>query len=106
MFNAHDGPGGVVNEPPEGGANVRDNREASRFEVLTDGGVATLDYIRRPDSMVLVHTEVPEAMRGRGLANVLAAYGVDTARREGLRIVAQCPVVRKYLRNHPAPTGG
>ena len=78
--------------------DVRDNREASRFEIVTDAGVAFLDYVRRPDSMVLAHTEVPEALQGRGLAHLLAAAGLDTARREGLRIVAQCPFVRKYLR--------
>ena len=79
-------------------ADVRDNREASRFEIATDSGVAFLDYVRKPDSMVLLHTEVPEALRGKGLAHALAAAGLDTARREGLRIVAQCPFVRKYLR--------
>ena len=30
-------------------------------------------------------------------ADALAAAGLDTARREELRIVAQCPFVRKYL---------
>jgi hypothetical protein len=30
--------------------------EASRFEIVTDTGVAFLDYVRRPDSMVLAHT--------------------------------------------------
>ncbi len=78
-------------------ADVRDNREASRFEIATDAGVAFLNYVRKPDSMVFVHTEVPKALRGRGLAHALAAAGLDTARREGLRIVAQCPFVRKYL---------
>jgi predicted GNAT family acetyltransferase len=78
-------------------ADVRDNQEASRFEIVTDAGVAYLEYVRKPDSMVFVHTAVPQALRGRGLAHVLAAAGLDTARREGLRIVAQCPFVRKYL---------
>ena len=81
----------------EANADVHDNREASRFEIETAGGVAFLIYVRTPDSMVLVHTEVPTALRGRGLAHALAAAGLDTARREGLRIVAQCPFVRKYL---------
>jgi predicted GNAT family acetyltransferase len=65
--------------------------------MITDAGVAFLNYVRKPDSMVFVHTEVPKALRGKGLAHALAAAGLDTARREGLRIVAQCPFVRKYL---------
>ena len=82
-------------------ADVRDNREASRFEIATDGEAAFLNYVRKADSLILVHTEVPEALQGRGLAHVLAAAGLDTARREGLRVVAQCPFVRSYLRAHP-----
>jgi predicted GNAT family acetyltransferase len=82
-------------------ADVRDNREASRFEIGTVPELAFLEYVRKPDSMVFMHTEVPEALRGKGLAHVLAAAGLATARRERLRIVAECPFVRKYLREHP-----
>ncbi len=91
----HDAEGSGAEGPTA--ADVRDNQEASRFEIATDGGVAFLNYVRKPDSMVFVHTEVPEALQGKGLAHVLAAAGLDTARREGLRIVAKCPFVRKYL---------
>ena len=61
---------------------------------------------RQSDVIVFVHTEVPESLRGRGIAGALAAFGIDAARREGLRIIAECPVVRKYLQTHPAPAGG
>jgi len=101
----HDAPGSGVPEGHAGDATVRDNREASRFELVTDQGIATLDYVRTPGSMVFVHTEVPIALRGRGVANVLAASALEAARREGVRIVAQCPVVRKYLQKHPLTTG-
>ena len=91
----HDAEGSGAEEADP--ADVRDNREASRFEIEAAGGVAFLNYVRKPDSMVFMHTEVPKGLRGRGLAHALAAAGLDTARREGLRIVAQCPFVRKYL---------
>ena len=95
----HDAPGSGAADSDAPG--VRDNREASRLEIATDQGAAFLDYRRTPDSMVFVHTEVPKALRGRGLANLLAAAGLETARREGRRIVAQCPFVRKYVQEHP-----
>ena len=51
---------------------VRDHREASRFEAVVDGHIAFLQYDRRPDAFVLLHTEVPESLRGRGIATRLA----------------------------------
>jgi uncharacterized protein len=105
-FPASDPPSSLPN-PDEHDAEgliepeVRDNREASRFEIITGEGTARLDYTRRSDSMVFIHTEVPDALRGRGLADALARAGLETARREGLNIVAQCPFVRKYLQRHP-----
>ena len=95
----HDAMGSGVEEAAA--ADVRDNREASRFEIAADAEIAFLDYVRKPDSIVFVHTEVPTALRGKGLAHLLAAAGLETARRDGLSIVAKCPFVRKYLKQHP-----
>lgn len=83
--------------------NVIDNRQAGRFELAIDGQMAFLDYRRTPDAMKLIHTEVPEAFRGHGVGETLVKAALDTARSEGLRIVAICPFVRAYLRKHPAP---
>jgi hypothetical protein len=43
---------------------VRDNREINRFELTADGGTAFLVYERNPDTLVLIHTEVPDHLRG------------------------------------------
>jgi predicted GNAT family acetyltransferase len=80
---------------------VNDNRAAHRFELSVDGQVAFLNYDRTADTLVFVHTEVPLALRGRHLGDVLVKAGLDAARREGLRIVAQCPFVKSYLQKHP-----
>jgi len=80
---------------------VTDHQEAHRFEIVTDGQVAYLQYERRPDAMVFLHTEVPAALRGRGLADALAKAGLQSARAAGLTITAHCPFVRSYLRKHP-----
>ena len=82
--------------------NVTDNRPASRFELEVDGQLAFLRYERRGGSLALVHTEVPEALRGRKIGDALARAGIEAARSEGLTLVAICPFVRAYLRRHPA----
>jgi len=80
---------------------VTDNPEARRFEVAIEGHVAFLQYERKPPAMVLVHTEVPPALRGRGLADALAKTALASAHAEGLTIIAECPFVRTYMRRHP-----
>ena len=80
---------------------VRDHPEASRFEAVIGGQVAFLQYERRPDAFVFLHTEVPESLRGRGIASLLAKAGLQSARAEGLPIVVRCPFVRAYVRKHP-----
>jgi predicted GNAT family acetyltransferase len=79
---------------------VRDHREASRFEAVRDGQVAFLQYERRPDAFVFLHTEVPEPLRGQGIATQLVTVALQSARAEGLPIVVRCPFVRAYLQKH------
>jgi predicted GNAT family acetyltransferase len=87
--------------PVEG--DVIDNREAGRFETTVDGETAVLYYNRTAHSLVLVHTEVPPALRGRHLADALAKTAIDRAHAEGLQIVAVCPFVKAYLHKHREP---
>ena len=80
---------------------VVDNRRASRFELVKNGQLAFLDYERKPDVMLFVHTEVPPSLRGHHVGDRLVKAGLDAARAERLRVVAACPFVRAYLRRHP-----
>lgn len=80
---------------------VTDNRAASRFELHAEGGTAILQYKRTPDTLTLIHTEVPTQLRGRHLGERLVKAALDAGRSEGLRIVPQCPFVQAYLRKHP-----
>lgn len=80
---------------------VRDNSEASRYEVAVGGETAFLTYERRKHSIALVHTEVPPSLGGRGLGGILARHALETARAEGTRVVVQCPFVQAWLRRHP-----
>jgi predicted GNAT family acetyltransferase len=81
---------------------VRDNPEELRYELLDDGHVVgEILYRRYPDRIVLVHTEVPPALEGRGLAGRLVAGALEDIRARGLRVVPVCPFVRSYLQRHP-----
>jgi uncharacterized protein len=82
-------------------ADVIDNPERSRFELAVNGETAILVYERTPTALRLIHTEVPEALRGRGFGELLVKAALERGRADGLSIVAICPFVRAYLRRHP-----
>jgi predicted GNAT family acetyltransferase len=80
---------------------VSDNPELKRFELTMDGLTALITYERTPGTLRLIHTEVPEGLRGRHVGEALVEAALRAGRSEGLRIVAICPFVRAYMRRHP-----
>lgn len=90
-----------VQGPEGGGAVVIDHAARNRFEVVLGEEVAFLDYTRTGDEITLVHTEVPESFRGRGIAQQLARAALEHAREQGLAVVPRCPFVKSFLRKHP-----
>ena len=81
---------------------VTDNRTRNRFELSVNGDTAYLLYDRTNETLTLIHTEVPAALRGHHLGEALVEAALETARSAGLRIVAICPFVQAYMRRHPA----
>jgi uncharacterized protein len=80
---------------------VTDNQAASRFELRADGSLAELSYRRVGNRLVLIHTDVPVELEGRGIGGVLVAAAVDRAAREGMTLVPLCPFARGWLQRHP-----
>src|SRR5262249_32301684 len=80
---------------------VSDNRSLNRFELVVDGHTAFLTHGRTANSLTLVHTEVPKALRGRHLGETLVEAALESGRQAGLRISVLCPFARAYLRRHP-----
>jgi len=79
---------------------VTDNPARSRFELTVDGHTAFLAYERAHNTLTLVHTEVPDALRGRKIGDALVEAALQAGRSEGARIIAVCPFVRAYMKKH------
>lgn len=76
-----------------------------RFETLVEGKLARCDYRLDGETMRLVHTEVPPALEGRGIAAKLVAAALAHAREQGLSVIPACSYVRTYMRRHPETAG-
>jgi predicted GNAT family acetyltransferase len=80
---------------------VLDNPDASQFEARVDGHLAFVSYARRGNLIIFTHTDVPRELQGRGIGNILAHAVLERARAEGLKVVARCPFIAKYIARHP-----
>lgn len=80
---------------------VQRNSALSRFEVTIDGATAIAEYYYRGNSMVLPHTLVPSALRGRGLAGMLVEAALQAARAERRKVEPQCDFAATFIARHP-----
>ena len=72
-----------------------------RFELERDGHVASLQYTVAGHVLALLHTEIPDALRGGGIASALAQTALDWARDHHLKVDVVCPFVAAFLETHP-----
>ncbi|NMO51396.1 N-acetyltransferase [Actinoplanes sp. TBRC 11911] len=82
--------------------DVRDVPGHSRFELLVDGEYAgRADYRLRDGLVVIVHSEVEEQFRGKGLASVLVRRTLDLLRADGAKAKLVCPYFAAWHEKHP-----
>ncbi len=79
---------------------VVDDTPHHRFVLERDGRVAELVYRVNGKRLVLVHTEVPETLRGQGIAGRLVRAAIERAASDGLTVVPLCPYAREWLKDH------
>jgi len=86
-----------------GAANVQVQHDARlhRFEAIVDGKRCELDYLLEGTVMTIVHTGVPPALEGRGIAAALVRSAMAAAREAGWSVVPRCSYAAVYLRRHP-----
>jgi len=93
---------GQLLQPSSHKHHITNNKELFRFELaLPDGPPATLEYRWRKAAMLLMHTIVPPAAQGQGIASELIRYVLDYARAQELKIVPYCSFVVDFLNKHP-----
>ena len=79
---------------------VINNENDQQYEVHMGDQVAVLKYNRAGKHITYIHTGVPQAMEGHGIASKLAHTALEDARKEQLTVTPQCPFVASYIREH------
>lgn len=72
-----------------------------RYYTVVEGHEAEVTYSRASPRLVIVdHTGVPDALRGKGVGQALAAEAVEAARQGGWKIMPLCPFFRAQAMRH------
>jgi predicted GNAT family acetyltransferase len=88
-------------------ALVRHNPAESRFELPIEGegeaAVLAISTYRRDEdgTYVLLHTFVPDAYAGKGIASALARGLFAMARAQGFKLGLRCPYMAAWSARHP-----
>ena len=89
---------------PTGGEKVEreDGATKGRYRLVVDGIEAEMTYSRAGKGLIIIdHTEVPAALRGRKVGERLVRQAVEDARREGASILPLCPFAKAQIARHP-----
>ena len=89
-----------MTQPEASASDVRNNREAGRYELSTPQSLAFAEYRPAGQAVMFTHTEVPEALEGQGIGSRLVKAALDDARTQGMQVIPMCPFVASYIREH------
>ncbi len=79
------------------------NNSSGRYTIqLAPDTIAELSYHRVGDDLISIdHTRVPEAFRGRKIAEKLLLRAITDAREDRVRVIPVCSYVDAQFRRHP-----
>jgi uncharacterized protein len=73
------------------------------FFIEQDGEwIAEMTYRKSGENTIIIdHTEVDKSLQGEGVGKELVEAGVEFARKNNLKIVAECPFAKKVIDEAP-----
>lgn len=79
-----------------------ENSDRDRFELWDDDVfLGLIGYERHDGVYTLMHTVIEEDFSRKGIARLLVSLVLTRLRLDGLRIVAMCSYVQRYLERFP-----
>lgn len=80
---------------------VINNSAENRFEVRVGQALAVIDYLRKGNFLIFLHTGVPKELENQGIGSLMARTALEYAKTEKLTVLPECPFVRAYIKRHP-----
>ncbi|WP_160010361.1 GNAT family N-acetyltransferase [Rhizobium sp. 18055] len=78
-----------------------ENPTGGRYVAELEGHQAEMTYSRTSPKLIIIdHTGVPDALRGKGVGQALALHAVEEARKGGWKIFPLCPFFKAQSLRH------
>ena len=77
--------------------DVQHDPETQEFFIETPEGKALLHYEKQGEVLNFHHTFVPEALRGKRLAEKVVTAGFKYADKNHLKVIPSCPYVARWV---------
>lgn len=78
-----------------------ENGSHGAYRAIVEGHKAEMTCSRTGEHLIIIdHTAVPDALRGRGVGQALVARAVADAREGGFKIFPLCPFAAAQFRRH------
>lgn len=74
---------------------------SGKIAAMFPEGEACMEYEIAGGTLTVLHTRVPEALSGRGLAGELAKRVAAFAKDAGLTLASECTYMTAWLEKHP-----
>ena len=74
--------------------------QKQKFYVVVDGLESHLEYVKMENVLNLIHTYVPDALRGKGIAGEVLKAALTYAEENELKIIPSCSYVAAYIQRH------
>ena len=81
--------------------HITDDTNNLRFETPAGNELAFISYRWEHGNLSLMHTEVPEAYEGKGIASRLAQFAFESAKQQHRKVLVFCPYISTWLKSHP-----
>ncbi len=86
----------------DGTVEREDGPSKGRYRLVVDDAQAEMTYSRVGKSQIIIdHTEVPDALRGRKVGERLVRQAIEDARRDKVVIIPLCPFAKAMIARHP-----
>ena len=79
-----------------------DGPTGGRYFVTIDGYTAEMTYSKAGATRLIIdHTGVPDALRGKGAGQAMVQRAVEDARAAGVKIIPLCRFAKAQIGTHP-----
>lgn len=79
-----------------------DGPTGGRYLVTIDGHTAEMTYSKAGATRLIIdHTGVPDALRGKGAGQAMVQRAVEDARAASIKIIPLCPFAKAQIEKHP-----